>query len=56
MDNAVFLHDILRVEDVRLSEAVAELCAELVKRGIPENQIRKFGIGYKGKEVLVKKG
>ena len=29
---------------------------ELVKRGIPENRIGKFGIGYKGKEVLVKKG
>ena len=28
---------------------------ELMRRGIPEDRIVKFGIGYMGKEVLVRK-
>ena len=28
---------------------------ELKKRGVPDNRIVKFGIGYKGKEVSIRK-
>ena len=30
--------------------------AELLSRGIPANQIRKYGIAFKGKECLIRSG